>query len=134
MERNLYNAVHCKPTLTELATLALYVQTITHPYMCQIWEPNSKTTNMLDLGPLHLKVEQHIDKIISNPKGFYFLELTAFVSIIIQKNLVKAVVPNTKVIFYINFEMASGFEPGLGCYVNSDVVIMVNISTKLLKL
>jgi hypothetical protein len=68
MERNLYDALHCKPTLTELATLALYAQAITHPYMRQIWEPNSRTTNLLDLGPLHLKVEQHIDKIISNPE------------------------------------------------------------------
>jgi hypothetical protein len=68
MEQNLYNALHCKPTLTELATLALYAQAITHPYMRQIQEPNSRTTNMLDLGPLHLKVEQHIDKIISNPE------------------------------------------------------------------
>jgi hypothetical protein len=68
MEWNLYNALHCKPTLTGLATLALYAQAITHPYMHQIWEPNSRTTNMLDLGFLHLKVEQHIDKIISNPE------------------------------------------------------------------
>jgi hypothetical protein len=48
--------------------------------------------------------------------------------------LVKAVVPNTKVITYINFERASGFEPGLGCYVDSDVIMMVNISIELLKL
>jgi hypothetical protein len=68
MELNLYNALRCKPTLTELATLALYAQAITHPYMRQIREPNSRTTNMLDLGPLHLKVEQHIDKIISHPE------------------------------------------------------------------
>ena len=33
MERNLYDALQYKPTLTELATLALYVQAIIHPYM-----------------------------------------------------------------------------------------------------
>jgi hypothetical protein len=48
--------------------------------------------------------------------------------------LVKAIVPNTKVIFQINFEKESGFEPGLGYYVDFDVIIMENISTKLLKL
>jgi hypothetical protein len=54
--------------LTELATLTLYAQTITHPYMRQIRGPDSGITNMLDLGPLHLKVEQHINEIISNPE------------------------------------------------------------------
>ena len=67
MERNLYNALQCKPTLTELATLALYAQAITHPYMRRIRGSNTGTTNMLDLGPLHLEVEHHIDKVIANP-------------------------------------------------------------------
>ena len=67
MERNLFNALQCKPTLTELATLALYAQAITHPYMCYIHGSNGMTANMLDLGPLHLEVEQHIDKVIANP-------------------------------------------------------------------
>jgi len=51
----------------KLATLALYAQASLIIYR-QIRKPNSKTTNMLDWGPLHLKVEQHIDKIISNPE------------------------------------------------------------------
>ena len=67
MERNLYNALQCKPTLTELASLALYAQAITHPYMHHICGSNIGTTNMLDLGPLHFEVEQHIDKVIANP-------------------------------------------------------------------
>src|ERR1700683_1686312 len=64
MKLNLYKALQCKATLTELATLALYAQAVTHPYMHQIHGSKYGTTNMLDLGPLHLKVEQHIDKII----------------------------------------------------------------------
>ena len=64
MEKNLYNALKDPATLTELAVLALYAQTISHPYMRQI---RGKNLNMLDLAPLHLEVEQHMDKVIENP-------------------------------------------------------------------
>ena len=47
MEQNLWNALHCTATKTELAVLALYAQAITHPYMWQICGPNSKEINML---------------------------------------------------------------------------------------
>jgi len=67
MEKNLYDALHDPPTLTELAVLALYAQAISHPYMCQIRGPANKNINMLDLGPLHLQVEQHMEKLIANP-------------------------------------------------------------------
>jgi hypothetical protein len=33
MEQNLWNALHCMPTRTELAVLALYGQAISHPYI-----------------------------------------------------------------------------------------------------
>jgi len=52
------------PTLTELAVLTLYAEAISHPYMGQI---HGHDINMLDLGPLHFKVEQHMEKIIENP-------------------------------------------------------------------
>ena len=64
MEKNLYNALKDQPTLTELAVLALYAQSISHPYMCQI---RGKNINMLNLAPLHLEVEQHMNKVIENP-------------------------------------------------------------------
>jgi hypothetical protein len=64
MEKNLYNALKDTATLTELAVLALYAQSISHPYMRQI---RGKDLNMLDLAPLHLEVEQHMDKVIDNP-------------------------------------------------------------------
>lgn len=67
MEKNLYDVLHDPPTLTELAVLALYAQAITHPYMRQIRGPANKNINMLDLGPLHLQVEQHMEKVIANP-------------------------------------------------------------------
>ena len=67
MEKNLYTALKCNATLTELATLALYGQTIAHPYMREICGNANRHTNMLDLGPLHKKVEEHIQRISDNP-------------------------------------------------------------------
>ena len=66
MEQNLYLALQDQPTLTELATLALYAQAISHPYMRQI--RSSSDINMLDLGPLHTQVQEHIQKLIDNPE------------------------------------------------------------------
>ena len=66
MEQNLYLALQDPPTLTELATLALYAQAVSHPYMAQI--RSSANINMLDLGPLHKQVEEHIQKLIDNPE------------------------------------------------------------------
>ena len=67
MEQNLWNALHCTPTLTELAVLALYAQAITHPYMGQIRVPGAEKINMLDLGPLHNRVYRHIVRIVEDP-------------------------------------------------------------------
>ena len=68
MEKNLYAALKCKATLTEMAVLALYAQAVTHPYIRQIRGPECEDINMLDLGPLHLQVQQHIEAIIRKPK------------------------------------------------------------------
>jgi hypothetical protein len=67
MEKNLYTTLKCNATLTELATLALYGQAITHPYMQEIHGNANCHTNMLDLGPLYKKVEEHIQRILNNP-------------------------------------------------------------------
>lgn len=53
-KENLYRTLQDPPTLTELAVLALYAKTTSHPYMCLI---HGHDINMLDLGPLHTKVE-----------------------------------------------------------------------------
>jgi hypothetical protein len=52
IEQNVYSGLHDKPTLTELSVLALYVQAITHPYMCQVHGHGSANTNLCDLGPV----------------------------------------------------------------------------------
>ncbi|TFY54149.1 hypothetical protein EVG20_g9828, partial [Dentipellis fragilis] len=67
MEQNVYNALHDIPTLHELATLTLYSQSISHPYLRQVHGSAAKDRNALDLGPLHDRVIQHCQAIISNP-------------------------------------------------------------------
>ena len=67
MESNLWKALHCNATKTELAVLALYAQAISHPYMRAVRKPGNAQINMLDLGPLHSKVQQHMRRIIDDP-------------------------------------------------------------------
>jgi hypothetical protein len=68
MEENLWNALHCTATKTELAVLALYGLAVSNPYMKNIRGLQDEKVNMLDLGPLHKKVHNHIKKIIEDPK------------------------------------------------------------------
>jgi hypothetical protein len=65
MKQNIYKALYDIPTLTELAALSLYSQSICIIYMKQVCS-NSKTS-ALDLGPLHDDVKSHCKKIIGNP-------------------------------------------------------------------
>ena len=64
MEQNFWNAIHDIPTLSELAVLSLYAQSISHPYMQRVRTPGQ---NALELGPYHAKVLDHIGEIIHNP-------------------------------------------------------------------
>ena len=67
MELNLWNALHCTSTITELAVLAIYAEAISYPYVKAIRTSDSKKKNMLDLGPFHSHVYDHMQKIIENP-------------------------------------------------------------------
>ncbi|KAF8814047.1 hypothetical protein BYT27DRAFT_7206409 [Phlegmacium glaucopus] len=67
MEQNLMNALQCDSTKTELAVLAIYAEAISYPYMKAIRTSHDTDQNMLDLGPLHHHVYEHMQKIISNP-------------------------------------------------------------------
>ncbi|KAA1479912.1 hypothetical protein DENSPDRAFT_789674 [Dentipellis sp. KUC8613] len=67
IEQNVYNGLRDMPTITELAVLALYAQTITHPYMCSARNKDDRNINLLDLKPLHDKVKAHIRTLIENP-------------------------------------------------------------------
>ena len=63
-EKNLLKALNCQATWTELAVLALYAQSVSHPYMNEM---RTKQANMLDMGPYHHNVYAHMKKIISDP-------------------------------------------------------------------
>jgi hypothetical protein len=67
VEKNVYIGLQDPATQTELAVLALYAQAISHPYMRQVRGPGTEQVNMLDLGPLHFRVQDHIEKIIQDP-------------------------------------------------------------------
>lgn len=64
METNLWNALHCDSTISELAVLAIYAEAVSYPYMKAI---RASGDNMLNLGPLHSHVYNHMQKIISDP-------------------------------------------------------------------
>ncbi|KAF8815542.1 hypothetical protein BYT27DRAFT_7225035 [Phlegmacium glaucopus] len=63
-KENLWNALHCTATKTEMAVLALYAQAITHPYMKVVCATGEKQENMLNLGPFHQRVQNHMQRII----------------------------------------------------------------------
>jgi hypothetical protein len=67
MESNVYRGLQDISTQTELCILVLYAQSISHPYMRQVRGPEQVHKNILDLGPLHLKVKTHCQDIIDNP-------------------------------------------------------------------
>jgi hypothetical protein len=67
MENNLWKALHCNATKTELVVFALYAQAISHSYMRAVHRPGNAQINMLNLGPLHFKVQQHMKRIINDP-------------------------------------------------------------------
>ena len=67
MEFNVYCRLQDIPTLTELAVLVLYTQSISHPYMRQVRGPKQVHKNILDLSPLHKQVKTHCKKIIADP-------------------------------------------------------------------
>lgn len=68
IELNVYNALKDPATLTELTVLALYQQVITHPYMRMVRRPEGEALNALDLGPLHVQIREHCQKLIDKPE------------------------------------------------------------------
>lgn len=67
IELNLSRALHDIPTLSELAVLALYAQSVTRPYMRFVRGPGTEQTNILDLGPFHRQVQYFVWSIIAEP-------------------------------------------------------------------
>ncbi|ESK91279.1 hypothetical protein Moror_2843 [Moniliophthora roreri MCA 2997] len=67
LELNVYTGLQDTPTIEELCAISLYSQSVTHPYLHTIREPEGNKTNALDLGPLHNRLISFIQKIINNP-------------------------------------------------------------------
>ncbi|KAJ8481994.1 hypothetical protein ONZ51_g5622 [Trametes cubensis] len=67
MERNVYKGLHDIPTLTELCVLALYGQSVCHPYMREVRGPQDGLTNHLELGPLHERLKAYMARVIADP-------------------------------------------------------------------
>jgi hypothetical protein len=57
MEENFWKALYCNATKSELAVLALYAQSVRHPYMNAICGPGGPNINMLDLDSLHQQIQ-----------------------------------------------------------------------------
>jgi hypothetical protein len=71
MEQNLFDALHDIPILTELAVLALYTQSVSHPYMVEV--QGLEVNNILHMGPFHEHVKAHMGAIVENLDPLLFL-------------------------------------------------------------
>ncbi|KIJ29200.1 hypothetical protein M422DRAFT_188816 [Sphaerobolus stellatus SS14] len=67
MEKNLQLALQDLPTISELCVLALFLLSISHPYMRTVRGEGFENLNVLDMGPTHKRVEAHMEKILANP-------------------------------------------------------------------
>ena len=67
MESNILKGLADPPTMTEMAVLALYHESVSKPYALQVRGLTNEHKNALDLGPLHSDVEAHCDAIINTP-------------------------------------------------------------------
>ncbi|KAF9231631.1 hypothetical protein BU15DRAFT_68173 [Melanogaster broomeanus] len=66
IELNVFNAFRCPKTVEEMACLSMWGNCIGHPYMRQVRGKLRGYSNLLDLGPLHSKLTDHINHVISN--------------------------------------------------------------------
>lgn len=70
LELNFYNAIRDVPTLIELCVFAVYSQVISHPYMVGVRQKdgNGVPLNIMDLGPFHVKLLDHIQALADAPE------------------------------------------------------------------
>jgi hypothetical protein len=68
MERNILKGLADPPTMTEMAVLALYHESVSKPYAMQVRGLVNEQKNALDLGPLHDDLVDHCDAIVNDPE------------------------------------------------------------------
>jgi hypothetical protein len=67
MEVNILKGLTDPKTMTEMAVLALYHESVSKPYAMQVRGLINEHKNALDLGPLHSDLVTHCDAIINQP-------------------------------------------------------------------
>jgi hypothetical protein len=67
MESNILKGLADPKTMTEMAVLTLYHESVSKPYAMQVRGLINEHKNALDLGPLHNDIETHCDTIINEP-------------------------------------------------------------------
>ncbi|KAJ7719784.1 hypothetical protein DFH07DRAFT_972795 [Mycena maculata] len=68
MELNVERGLSCWSTRHEFVAISLLNQNVDVPYMLEVRGPLRAQDNLLKLGPLHKKVQAHLEKIAANPK------------------------------------------------------------------
>lgn len=68
MEKNILKGLVDPATMTELAVVTLYHESVSKPYAMQVRGLINEHKNALDLGPLHDDVQAHCDALISDPE------------------------------------------------------------------
>ena len=68
MESNILKGLMDPATMTEMAVLALYHESVSKPYAMQVRGLVNEHKNALDLGPLHDDLQTHCDTIIAKPE------------------------------------------------------------------
>ncbi|KAJ7450654.1 hypothetical protein B0H11DRAFT_2330808, partial [Mycena galericulata] len=68
IEKNLLAALNDPYTSTEFVAMIIYRTVITHPYLRQVRGPGTENTNLLDLGPLHQSIRDHLQSLLDDPE------------------------------------------------------------------
>ncbi|KAF8209762.1 hypothetical protein K438DRAFT_2058662 [Mycena galopus ATCC 62051] len=67
LEENIVKGLHCPQTIPEIVALVLFCMAVMHPYALHVRAPGTENLNMLDLGPYHASVKDHMKKLIADP-------------------------------------------------------------------
>ena len=68
MEANILKGLGDPKTMTEMAVLALYNESTSKPYAMEVRGSINEHKNALDLGPLHMDLANHCNRMANNPE------------------------------------------------------------------
>ncbi|KAJ7339908.1 hypothetical protein DFH08DRAFT_1013441 [Mycena albidolilacea] len=66
LEQNIVKGLHCPQTISQIVALVLFCMAVMHPYTLHVRVPSTENLNMLDLGPYHSSVKDHMKKLIAD--------------------------------------------------------------------